>query len=190
MKRGGRGLSDEDKILWHRVARTVKPMPGIAFPADPEPPQPEISAQALAAASGAPAAKAEDKPFEPFLPPYTPPVSSPSPHRHLDQPTHGKIAKGQLSIDARIDLHGMTQAEAHGVLLSFLHRAHASGLRHVLVITGKGRGGDGVLRRVVPGWLSTAPFRGLVGAHASAARHHGGEGALYIRLRRADRGGT
>ena len=188
MKRGHRGLTEEEKILWHRVARTVKPMPGVAPPDDPGSP-PEISARALAAASGTPAAKAEDKPFEPFLPPYVPPVSTPAPRPHLDRPTHGKIAKGQLSIDARIDLHGMTQAEAHGVLLSFLHRAHASGLRHVLVITGKGRSGDGILRRAVPGWLSTAPFRGLVGAHAAAARQHGGEGALYIRLRRAERGG-
>ena len=197
MKRS-RGLTDEDKILWHRVARTLKPIPGkpilekpipgVGLPADPKPPQSDVSAQALSAGSASPARKPDDEPFKPFLPPYVPPVSAPSPQPHLDRPTHGKIAKGHLSIEARIDLHGMTQGEAHGTLLSFLHRAHASGLRHVLVITGKGRSGDGVLRRAVPGWLSTAPFRGIVGAHASAARQHGGEGALYVRLRRAERG--
>ncbi len=80
-----------------------------------------------------------------------------------------------------------SQFDAHGALLGFLHRVHAGGLRHVLVITGKGtsKGGDGVLRRTVPGWLATPAFRGLVSAHATAARHHGGEGALYIRIRRA-----
>jgi len=190
-----RGLSEEERILWHRVARTVKPMPGMVLPAEPVPPQASVSAPAISAAlegpakAGPPGRKADEKPFEPFLPPYVPPVSGSAPRSDLDRPTHGKIAKGHLSIEARIDLHGMTQAEAHGTLLAFLHRAHASGLRHVLVITGKGRGGDGVLRRAVPGWLSTAPFRGIVGAHAAAARQHGGEGALYVRLRRADRGG-
>jgi DNA-nicking Smr family endonuclease len=186
VKRSGRPLTDEDRILWHRVARTVKPRHDAVLPPDPELGA-AVSAQALAAASEP--SQPADEPFEPFLPPYVPPVSTPSADARLDRPTHGKIAKGRLSIDARIDLHGMTQAEAHGVLLAFLHRAHASGMRHVLVITGKGisRGGDGVLRRAVPGWLATAPFRGLVSAHATAARHHGGEGALYLRLRRQGR---
>jgi DNA-nicking Smr family endonuclease len=186
VKRGGRTLTEEDRILWHRVARTVKPRQGSALPAEPQL-DPAVSVQALAAASEP--AQPRDESFKPFLPPYVPPVSTPSPDARLDRPTHGKIARGRLSIDARIDLHGMTQAEAHEVLLAFLHRAHASGMRHVLVITGKGisKGGDGILRRAVPGWLTTPPFRGLVGAHATAARHHGGEGALYLRLRRQGR---
>ena len=80
----------------------------------------------------------------------------------------------------------MTQSEAHALLLSFLQRAHANGVRYVLVITGKGfsSGGDGILRRQVPAWLSTPPFRALVSSHDVSARQHGGEGALYIRLRR------
>ena len=70
--------------------------------------------------------------------------------------------------------------------MRFLSRAHAGGVRYVLVITGKGtsKGGDGVLKRMVPAWLSTAPFRMLVSSHDHAARHHGGSGAIYIRLRR------
>ena len=73
----------------------------------------------------------------------------------------------------------MTQGEAHGLLLSFLQRAHAGGLRYVLVITGKGAsfGSEGVLKRAVPAWLSTPPFRALVSSHDSAARQHGGAGA-------------
>ena len=167
-------LSDEDRILWHRVARSAKPLSRdrlaeLEEREENEPPVPD------------PARPADAAPAPPSRPQ---PRGTPAP-TDIDRKTHGKIAKGRLSIDARIDLHGMTQAEAHGLLLSFLHRAHASGLRHVLVITGKGKGGDGVLRRTVPAWLSTAPFRGLVSAHAAAARQHGGEGALYIRLRRA-----
>ena len=82
----------------------------------------------------------------------------PGPHP-FDQQTRDKLAKGRLQIDARVDLHGMTQGEAHGLLLSFLHRAHAGGLRYVLVITGKGAsfGSEGVLKRAVPAWLSTPP---------------------------------
>jgi DNA-nicking Smr family endonuclease len=80
----------------------------------------------------------------------------------------------------------MTQSEAHGLLLSFLQRAHSGGVRYVLVITGKGSssGGEGILRRAVPSWLTTPPFRSLVSSHDFAARHHGGAGAIYIRLRK------
>jgi DNA-nicking Smr family endonuclease len=104
----------------------------------------------------------------------------------LDRPTLDKLAKGRMPIEARVDLHGMTQEEAYSLLYSFLHRAHAGGLRYVMVITGKGSssGGDGVLRRSVPAWLSTPAFRPLVSSHDHAARHHGGAGALYVRLRR------
>jgi DNA-nicking Smr family endonuclease len=101
-------------------------------------------------------------------------------------PTLDKLARGRLPIEARVDLHGMTQDEAYSLLFSFLHRAHASGLRYVLVITGKGSssGGDGVLRRSVPAWLATPAFRMFVSSHEHAARHHGGSGAIYVRLRK------
>ena len=104
----------------------------------------------------------------------------------LDRPTHRKIAKGRIDIEARIDLHGLTQHEAHGLLYSFLVNAHARGLRHVMVITGKGRsrGSEGILKQAVPHWFSTPLFRMLVSAYEDAARHHGGHGALYVRLRR------
>ncbi|MEM1047052.1 MAG: Smr/MutS family protein [Pseudomonadota bacterium] len=97
------------------------------------------------------------------------------------------------AIDGRIDLHGMTQRSAHGRLLSFLDQARSHGSRVVLVITGKGvRTPDapgshretGVLRRAVPLWLEEPAFRALVAGYSPAHRSHGGDGALYVRLRR------
>ena len=96
-----------------------------------------------------------------------------------------------LRVARRISLRDcadrLKEVRAHRALLGFLQRAHHEGLTFVLVITGKGSssGGDGVLRRAVPAWLSTPAFRPLVSSHDHAARNHGGAGALYIRLRRA-----
>lgn len=105
----------------------------------------------------------------------------------LDRKTHRKISRGTINIDARVDLHGLRQAEAHSLLLHFVQSAATRGLRHVLVITGKGKsmGSDGILYQMVPHWLSTAPFRLYISAYENAARHHGGQGALYLRLRRS-----
>lgn len=178
-RRKTRQLSTEDRILWSQVARSVDPLRGKA-------PSPSLvdHAEEQPKKNGAPAlAKSIAHP------PYRPERQKPE-RRHaakpLDPPTRRKLARGRISIDATIDLHDMDQREAHGTLLAFLHRAHASGLRHVLVITGKGssHGSAGVLRRSVPEWLKTAPFRGLVSGTHGAARHHGGEGAIYVRLAR------
>jgi DNA-nicking Smr family endonuclease len=96
------------------------------------------------------------------------------------------VARGKQAIDARLDLHGLTQSEAHAALLRFLRNAHRRDARLVLVITGKGRGGEpGVLRRQVPQWLGLPEFRSLVLGFEDAHVTHGGEGALYVRLRRA-----
>ena len=103
----------------------------------------------------------------------------------IDRSTTRKIARRRLPLEGRIDLHGMDQETAHAALLSFLHRARAEGLRHVIVITGKGRAPrEGVLRRAVPRWLATEPFRGLVSGTREAARHDGGAGALYLKIKR------
>jgi DNA-nicking Smr family endonuclease len=170
-RRPQKTLSDEDRVLWNLVARSAVPLKGRAAPAvEPPLPVPPAPAPArVAPAAGAPA-----------------PEKKPSPPRHLDRPTLDKLARGRLPIEARVDLHGMTQDEAYSLLFSFLHRAHASGLRYVLVITGKGSssGGDGVLRRSVPAWLATPAFRMFVSSHEHAARHHGGSGAIYVRLRK------
>jgi DNA-nicking Smr family endonuclease len=166
-------LSEDDRVLWNLVARTAKPLKGkiaVDIPDLPAEARPTPSQPAQPVTSSAGAAK-----------PKTQHVA-----HALDEPTLDKLSKGRLPIEGRVDLHGLTQDEAYSLLFSFLHRAHAGGIRYVLVITGKGSssGGDGVLRRAVPAWLSTPAFRPLVSSHDHAARNHGGSGALYVRLRR------
>lgn len=104
-----------------------------------------------------------------------------------------RVARGKEAIDARIDLHGLTQAQAHATLLHFLRNAQARDARLVLVITGKGGRGDGerergVLRRHVPQWLGLPEFRSFVVGFEDAHVAHGGEGALYVRVRRTRSG--
>ena len=172
-------LSEEDRIVWAMVARTAKPLKGKSAPV--------LDAVGRETPAEQEAATARQ-------PPPASPVAMPSARtaktvpRHFDQQTRDKLLKGRLPIEARVDLHGMTQSQAHGLLLSFLHQAQATGIRYVLVITGKGAsfGSDGVLKRAVPGWLATPLFKTLVSGHDDAARQHGGAGALYVRLRRKD----
>ena len=112
----------------------------------------------------------------------------------LDRRNTERLRRGKLPIDGRIDLHGMTQAQAHAALHRFVQASALSGRRCLLVITGKGlRHGasddmyapePGILRRMVPRWLSEPGIAGHVLAVESAARHHGGSGAYYILLRR------
>ncbi len=171
MRRGGE-LKEEDRVLWNLVARTAKPLKGTISVALPESPvETGVMPPDLPKAGTIPAA-------------VKPKVQRVS--HSLDEPTLEKLSRGRLPIEGRVDLHGMTQAQAYSLLLSFLQRAHAGGIRYVLVITGKGSssGGDGVLRRSVPAWLSTPAFRHLVSSHDHASRQHGGSGALYVRLRR------
>ena len=174
MSRRSKVLTDEDRVLWSLVARTATPLKGKAPAANPVP---EVSVPAEAPA---PVAAPSPIPLVPATPVKRPPSLI------LDAPTHGKIARGRLPIEGRVDLHGLFQDEAYALLLSFLRRAYAGGARHVLVITGKGSssGGEGILRRSVPAWLATAQFREFVSGYDHAARGHGGAGALYIRLKR------
>jgi len=170
-------LSHEDRIIWARIARTVEAFPGKEIPED-DWFAVETPASQLPAPPNKPA-----KPAQPILGLNPPSRSKPHP---IEKPVVRKLARGRLPIDGRIDLHGLTQSEAHNLLFGFLARAHERGLRHVLVITGKGasRGSEGVLKRAVPVWLTKPEFRFLISGHEDAARGHGGEGALYIRLRR------
>ncbi|MPZ40055.1 MAG: DNA mismatch repair protein MutS [Rhizobiales bacterium] len=176
-----RQVSEEEVALWRAVTRTVSPLKrhrkaASAAPkhAEPKPGPPARPASPLAVtATLNPAPKA--KPREPALAP-------------LDRRSKQKLARGRQAIDARIDLHGRTQGEAHAVLLRFLQRAQANGAKTVLVITGKGRNPAnerGVLKRQVPMWLALPEFRGLVVGFAEAAVGHGGAGALYVRVRRS-----
>lgn len=174
------GLAAEDRILWEKVARTVRPLgpaqPGLMasdsvdFAALLDTPQAEPALISPAKAER-PAVKAVKT------------NKSPDP---IDAPVQRRIAKGKLAIEARIDLHGMTQDEAHGLLMSFIRQAARRHLRTVLVITGKGRSpkSEGVLKRAVPLWLSQPGFALHVSGFADAAQSHGGAGALYVRLKK------
>ncbi|MGI8840568.1 MAG: Smr/MutS family protein, partial [Caulobacteraceae bacterium] len=95
-----------------------------------------------------------------------------------------RLASGRAALEGRLDLHGLNQDRARGALTAFVLRGHAEGRRAILVITGKGASGDGVLRRRVPEWLAEPPLRALVGGLTAAHRRHGGAGALYVTLKR------
>jgi DNA-nicking Smr family endonuclease len=173
-------LTTDEEHLWSLVARTVRPLRlskksaidarhkgGVRHATRPVADRPAVEPHVLPQrTAGAPA-------LSPFL-------------RKEKQ----KLARGNAAIDARIDLHGMTQAEAHRALRRLLHRSQASGAKFVLVITGKGapnasRSDRGVLRRQVPMWLALPEFRRYVLGFDVADTGHGGEGALYVRLRKA-----
>ncbi|MEM7290003.1 MAG: Smr/MutS family protein [Pseudomonadota bacterium] len=115
-------------------------------------------------------------------------VSLASKPPRLDEATARKIARGKTSIDGRIDLHGMTQVDAQNRLFHFIEAAFAANRRTVLVITGKGVRSEGVLKQAVPRWLSEPIFREKVIGYREAHITHGGSGALYVRLRNANRG--
>ncbi|MGY5804975.1 Smr/MutS family protein [Rhizobium hainanense] len=179
-----RKLSAEDRILWGKVAKSTRPMPGRI--ADIEAFEAALQAEAESEET-ARAAKAKPAPVSTEAPEVSTPIKQPGGRHHpLERPVKRKIARGHLALEARIDLHGLIQSEAHGMLLDFLLRAHSRGLRHVLVITGKGSsmGSEGALKRAVPLWFSKPEFRFLISSYETAAQHHGGEGALYIRLSR------
>ncbi|MGH6981326.1 MAG: Smr/MutS family protein [Stellaceae bacterium] len=104
----------------------------------------------------------------------------------IDRRQELRLKRGQLPVEARLDLHGMTQAEAHRALAAFVARGHAAGKRTLLVVTGKGtREGTGVLRAAVPRWLTEPALRDRVLSIAPAVPRDGGGGALYVLLRRA-----
>jgi len=111
----------------------------------------------------------------------------------MDAKAYRKLTRGKLEPEGKIDLHGMKVDEAHAALNAFILRSHSKGRRLVLVITGKGQGSGptgpipyqrGILRRQVPDWLSQRPLAPLILQVSEANRRHGGEGALYVYLRR------
>ncbi|MBI3503843.1 MAG: Smr/MutS family protein [Proteobacteria bacterium] len=121
------------------------------------------------------------------LPVQAPPPRAPSrkaPEPGLDKNTARRFERGELPIDSAIDLHGLTQARAHERLDAFVGNAVKAGARVLLVVTGKGRLGEGILRKHVPDWLKLGPHASRILRLASARLQHGGEGAYYVLLRR------
>jgi DNA-nicking Smr family endonuclease len=179
-ERRERRLSDEENALWRGVAKSIKPLRA----------KPLKRADKIVA-SQPPGKFSKPKHVERLTvvaPPRPSPKSPPPAPVTLDRRTKQKLARGREAIDARIDLHGMTQAEAYNALQRFLHRVQADGAKFVIVVTGKGArnsaGERGVLRRQVPLWLSLPEFRVMVVGFEEAHIGHGGEGVLYVRVRR------
>jgi len=185
-----RRLSDDDEALWHAVTRSIAPLKrrrlrrGESESARASV-KPQVNLQIKS--------QAKPVPISPSSPrvPAGPAAKVPPPLMPIDRKLKQRLARGQIEIDGRIDLHGRTLNEAHAALLRFLHRAQGEGLKTVLVITGKGgpdpERGRGVLRRQVPLWLTLPDLRVYVLAVEEAHVAHGGAGALYVRLRRAAR---
>jgi DNA-nicking Smr family endonuclease len=172
-----RRLSDDEHTLWKGVVRAITPLR-----------RSQSASEADGGVSAAPPAKTErQESRRQSAQPNEPPPLAP-----FDRRLRQRVARGRETIDARLDLHGMTQSQAHAALLSFLRRAQANDVRFALVVTGKGGGKTaretpserGVLRRSVPMWLSLPEFRRFVVSFEEAHPSHGGQGALYLRMRR------
>lgn len=188
-----RPLRPEELRLWSAVAATVHPMAGKAVhaskQAEPQP-GPAKAAKPTKTVKTGPAAA---EPITPFTigQHATPPrrAATPAQAAHDIEPRRKhRIAKERDPIGARIDLHGLDQDRARAALTAFLRRSWDEGFRSVLVITGKGYTGDGVLRRRAPEWLADPSLREIVAGISEAHRRHGGEGALYVALKRKRRG--
>ena len=170
----------DDWALWQSVAGSIKPLPGKKLEKPP--------------------VFKETQPKKPIkqqsAPAVTPPQADPRPELPalsvgaligLDKRTAQRLKRGRLKIEARLDLHHCTQAEAHEALLYFMAESTAAGRRTVIVITGKGlkRTGEiGILRTMVPRWLNQAPLREQIVAVCEATPQDGGSGALYLRLKK------
>ncbi len=176
-------LTEDDAALWRQVARTVRPL----HQRVPEPEAPAESEQGEASGHAQPSKvppSGRGKAKRRSAPPLAP----------VDRRLMRRVGRGREGVDATLDLHGLTQEQAFYRLYRFLERSRATGHRLVLVVTGKGRrdetgdwweeGRRGVLREAVPAWLETPEFRDLVVGYRHAHDRRGGEGALYIQLRR------
>jgi DNA-nicking Smr family endonuclease len=181
-----RALSEEEHALWESVAKQIKPLRKKPRAAKTQIVAPDVETP-TAAKPAAPPRLAPSAKIPRAAKPDTPPA--PPPLAPLGRRERSQLSRGRKEIDARLDLHGMTQARAHRALSGFLQRAHGDGLTFVLIITGKGKMGSeserGVLRRQVPQWLNLPEFRSLVVGFEEAHIGHGGEGALYVRIRRS-----
>lgn len=185
-----RSLRPEEEELWRAVARTAKPMHAPIFRRKVEESQGSMIEPPMKAPAKPriPAFRLGEKPATPR------PQTAAPPALQMDAKAFGKLTRGKLAPEARIDLHGMTLAEAHPELIRFILNAHSAGMRLVLVITGKGKPGvdtgpiprrTGILRQQVPHWLHQPPLAPAILQVTEAHLRHGGSGAYYIYLRRS-----
>ena len=181
MTSGRRRLSKGELDLWRRATADVRPL------TDDHPPE-KTEPEAPKSAEGKkqpPAPKTMNHDAARQLAPKAPRALDPKGPVNIDRRNWERLKRGQMPIERTLDLHGKTQTEAHDSLIRFLTMASATGLRCVLVVTGKGGAeGRGVLRRVVPRWLGELGNREKVLTYCPAQPRHGGDGALYVLLRR------
>ncbi len=197
MARRRKTLSEEDQKLWDMVTQTAEPLHAVSYtpPAPIAPPKrPEVKIPRKISPfsmAGRPESRLRfDLATDPMQP-----LSRAS--QVLDKRTHDRLRKGKKAPEARIDLHGMTAAQAHGALRGFILSSHARGLRLVLVITGKGNTTrdeigimptrNGVLRHALPQWLGTPDMHPMILQISSAHLRHGGGGAYYVYLKKKGR---
>ncbi len=189
-----RHLSPEEADLWRSVARTARPLHNqpLHLPDPPAAPEPPPLAHARPRLSPFTLGEKHRAPERRDLAATLPQLLDQAPLR-MDAGTHARMTRGKLQPEARIDLHGMTLAEAHPELIRFILNAHSAGLRLVLVITGKGKRREdtgpipqrvGALRHQVPHWLHLPPLGPVVLQVSEAHLKHGGSGAYYVYLRR------
>jgi DNA-nicking Smr family endonuclease len=171
-----RSLRADELRLWAEVAASIRPMPGRAAPAPPpaSPPAPPAP----------PAGPGPRLPAPPAPEANLRPAAGPAPPAAIEPLRRRRLARGRDPIAWSLDLHGLDQDRARERLIGFLQRAHAEGQRAVLVITGKGPRGDGVLRRRAPDWLEDPRVRPVIAGVSPADRRHGGAGAFYVALKR------
>lgn len=168
-----RRLSADDALAWARVAATIKPI-------GPR----EAGLPAMRAAIEAGEADLTAPPAEPRAATKQSAAKPAAPPAPADRSGERKVRRGKLILAASFDLHGHTQASAARALPAFLEDQRASDARCVLIITGKGRDGQGVLRRNLLIWLDSPPARRLISGYAESHPRHGGAGAFYVFLRR------
>ncbi len=191
-----RSLSKEDQAIWESTAASLEPLKRKSARIHPSA---ERGSDERAADAGRRPIKPGSTRVETVAPQPRAPAKVPE-LNPFDPKAARRLRKGQAEIDARIDLHGMRQSEAHAALRRFLHSAFARGYRWVLVITGKGASSRrseaadwdvgaerGVLKRNVPVWLAQADLRAIIVSYTTASAAHGGEGALYVHLRNPER---
>lgn len=178
-----RPLRPDEAKLWSVVTATVRPAHGHGA-REARPHQGEALPSLPLESPQPPRFSGRLKPKGP--PPRTRPAAAPepAPPGHIEPRRKRRIVRERDPLDRRLDLHGLDQDGAKAALFGFLARAQADGVRAVLIITGKGMSGDGVLRRRTPEWLADPSLRGVVAGVSLAERHHGGEGALYVALKR------
>ena len=189
-----RPLAPEDAKLWSLVTATVRPIgerklnvtdpkSPVSQAAEPKPPMKTSRRPVKQAVDARP----EATPAPPPPPPLKAPAAKLSLPEDIEPRRRRRISRSREPIGARLDLHGMDQSKAEAAVFNFVRRAHEAGMRAVLIISGKGTLGDGILRRRTPEWLSDPSIRPLIAGFSFADRHHGGDGALYVALKRSGR---